>query len=55
MQLLPISNQVKGKEKKKEKKIQRNAISFTVFMGKGVLMRRAVSLDMWAYLRCGII
>lgn len=51
MQLLPISNQVKGKEKK----IQRNAISFTVFMGKGVLMRRAVSLDMWAYLRRGII
>lgn len=53
MQLLPISNQVKGKERKK--KIQRNAISFTVLMGKGVLMRRAVSLDMWAYLRCGII
>lgn len=53
MQLLPISNQVKGKERKK--KIQRNAISFTVFMGKGVLTRRAVSLDMWAYLRRGII
>lgn len=53
MQLLPISNQVKRKERKK--KIQRNAISFTVFMGKGVLMRTAISLDMWAYVRLNVV
>lgn len=53
MQLLPISNQVKGKERKK--KFQRNAISFTVFMGKAVLMRRAISLDMWAYVRRNVL